>query len=242
MQHQILWMNLGMIFLMASWYMLYQKKKWKKAFKMLEKQMLNHEISILKNQMSPHFILNTIHNISVLMETDPSRSQNLLIKFGDLLRYSTYEVGQKKVELTKSLSYLEKYIELQRIRFSAENAIEYSIKGHREGKYLAPMIILPFIENAFKYGTFKETSKPGTRIFVEIFDNSLYFSIINRYKQTRIPSSKSKGIGIKNTKKRLMLIYPDQHYLNIYRKNGCFHVELTLYNLQRDEEDKLYRY
>lgn len=232
MESTILWIKLTLLLIVVSVFIFYQYRRWKKALEVLEQRKLNHEISILKNQMSPHFILNTINNISVLIETDPPRSQDLLIKFGELLRYSTYDVGQNKVELKKSMSYLDKYIELQKIRFSEKNAIETSIKGNPDGKYLAPMIILPFIENAFKYGNFEDKSKPGISIQMEIFENSLYFKISNQEVRNPASLAKSKGIGIKNTKKRLRLIYPDQHDLKIYRQNGYFHVELKINNLK----------
>jgi len=240
MENWILIVNLIAVVLVASFYMVYQHRRWKKAFGMLEQQKLNHEISILKNQMSPHFILNTINNISVLIEVDPIRSQDLLIKFGELLRYSTYDVGHSKVELKKSLSYLEKYMELQKIRYPQDNAIECTIKGYSEDKYLAPMIILPFIENAFKYAHFKDTSNPGISIFGEIYEDSLYFKIVNQYRKQPGSFKKSTGIGIRNTKKRLNLIYPDQHKLKISRQKGYFNVELTINNLRRDEKTKLY--
>lgn len=240
MESTIIITSLIVVFLLSSLYMFCQHRKWKKAFALLEEKKLSQEISILKNQMSPHFILNTINNISVLIEVDPYRSQDLLIKFGELLRYSTYDVGQRKVELRKSLSYLEKYIELQKIRFPEENAIECSIGGDPEGKYLAPMIILPFIENAFKYVHLRDKSKPGTSIAVQIDRNSLFFKIVNQCSQKKHSISKSRGIGIKNTKKRLRLIYPNQHELNIFRQNEYFHVELTINNLRKNEKAQLH--
>jgi LytS/YehU family sensor histidine kinase len=215
----------------------YQRNK-KKAIRRLESKRLGHEISILKNQMSPHFILNTINNISVLIETDPERARELLLHFGELLRYSTYNIEERKVKLSKGLGVLEKYIELQRLRLKHENAIQYRVNGSTHNKYIAPMMLLPFIENAFKHGYTATEQDPGIQIDINISSNTLQMNVKNLIKENsnHVPAEKKRGIGIENTKKRLKMIYPNEHSLNISRNNGYFTVNLEIKNLTRDAE------
>lgn len=201
-----------------------------KIIQAMEKKYLEHEISILKNQMSPHFILNTINNISVLMDSDKERSKDLLIKFGDLLRYSTYEVGNHKVELSKTLDYLDKYIELQRLRFKEKDSIHFSVHGDPENKFIAPMLLLPFVENAFKYGQRDGGKNPSIKIEIRISENNLSLFVRNYIKKRQ--KYTEKGIGINNTTKRLELIYPNQHNLNIYNDGDQFFVKLDINDLK----------
>jgi LytS/YehU family sensor histidine kinase len=189
--------------------------------------------------MSPHFILNTINNIGVLMDADTERSKNLLFKFGDLLKYSTYEVGNHKVELSQTLDYLEKYIELQRLRFKDKRTIHFSVQGTPENKYIAPMILLPFIENAFKYGKHNDEEKPSIQIDLSIFENNLWLYVRNRVKKR--PIKTENGIGIQNTTKRLEMIYPNQHTLDINNDGDQFIVKLKINDLKNGKENKLYR-
>jgi LytS/YehU family sensor histidine kinase len=188
--------------------------------------------------MSPHFILNTLNNISSMMEFDVKRAQNLLIKFGELLSYSTYKVRNNKVKLSDTLSYLDKYIELQRLRFRDKDSVYYSIRGNTDNKYIAPMLLIPFVENAFKYGQWNVEEKPAIKIEVEISENELNFSVINYIGKRR--TTIKRGIGIKNTQKRLELIYPNKHSLDIYRDKNQFFVKLQINDLSNEEEDKLY--
>lgn len=190
--------------------------------------------------MSPHFILNTINNISVLIESDPERARVLLLHFGELLRYSTYNIGKRKVKLTKGLGVLEKYIELQRLRLKHKNAIQYHVNGSTDSKYIAPMMLLPFIENAFKHGYAGTDQNPGIQIEINISSNTLRMHVKNLIKEKN-QAPTEKGIGIENTKKRLKMIYPHEHSLNISRNNGFFSVELEIKNLTRNgEQDQLH--
>jgi LytS/YehU family sensor histidine kinase len=220
--------------------LLYQHiKRENKILRAMEQKSLEHEVSILKNQMSPHFILNTINNIGVLMDADMDRSKNLLFKFGDLLRYSTYEVGSHKVKLSRTLDYLEKYIELQHLRFRDKRTIHFSVQGTSENKYIAPMILLPFIENAFKYGKHNDEEKPSIQIDLRISENSLWLYVRNRVKKR--PIKTENGIGIQNTTKRLEMIYPNQHSLDIYNDGDQFIVKLKINDLKNGKENQVYR-
>ena len=187
--------------------------------------------------MSPHFILNTINNISTLIEDEPERAHDLLIEFGDLMRYSTYDVENNKLELEKALAYLENYIDLQRLRFSNDKAVELNIQGSPKTKYIAPMMLLPFIENAFKYGTnkTKTSNHPAVQINIHIADNSLHLLVKNKMPDNQKKTShKRKGIGIENTRKRLNLIYPNKHRLDIYTQKGYFFVDLSINELRNE--------
>ena len=214
------------------------RKREERIRETVERKNIENEVSVLKNQMSPHFILNTINNISSLMDYDKERAKELLIKFGDLLRYSTYEVKNHKVKLASTLDYLDKYLELQQLRFGDKEVLRYSVQGSSEGKHIAPMILLPFIENAFKYGARYGKDKPAISIDITIEENNLCLMVGNYIKSQQ--RYVDKGIGIKNTTKRLKLIYPNQHNLDIYNDGTQFNVKLEIKDLSNGEENKLY--
>ena len=109
------------------------------------------ELALIKSQLNPHFLFNTINNIDVLISKDPGKASDYLNKLSDLLRYLLYEAKTEKIPLREELKYLEKYLELQRIRTSNPNYVDLEITGRADNLKIDPMIFLPFIENAFKH-------------------------------------------------------------------------------------------
>ncbi|TDE47954.1 sensor histidine kinase, partial [Flavobacterium sp. GT3P67] len=183
---------------------------WVKEIKLKEElKQKNHEIemALVKAQLDPHFLFNTLNNIDVLILKDATEASNYLIKLSDILRFMLYETKTDTILLKKEIEYIEKYIELQKIRTANSNYVSFKINGIQDDRTIAPMIFIPFIENAFKHSTNK---KIDNAISVEVFINkeNIIFVCENKFDTTRKFKKESNGLGNNLIQKRLKLIYP----------------------------------
>jgi sensor histidine kinase YesM len=185
------------------------------------------ELGLIKAQIQPHFLFNTINNIDILIEKQPDKASAYLNKLSDILRFMLYETGTEKISLSKELSYIEKYIDLQKLRTSVPDCIIYSVEGNSENLKIAPMLFIPFIENAFKHSEQKAAN--SINIKIEIKENKLAFHCANRLKQPR--KNYEKGLGSEIIQRRLTLLYPDQHKLEIIDDSEMYRTNLVLYNV-----------
>lgn len=190
------------------------------------------ELKLLKAQLNPHFLFNTLNNLYGLSVVKSDKLPSLMLQLSDLLRYSLYETKEIFVPLAKEISYLENYISLERIRLETQTEISFLVKGNTAGKQIAPMLLIVFVENAFKHLGTAEHKKSSVTIVIEVIDNSLKFMCKNSYDISTLAEEdleKGKsGIGLVNAKKRLALIYPETHNLSIKKDNGFFLVDVTL--------------
>jgi two-component system LytT family sensor kinase len=193
----------------------------------LEKQKLAVELELLKSKLSPHFLFNTLNNIDSLIQKDPSKASESLIKLSDIMRYLTYETATEYVELNKEVEYIKNLIELYRLRIKSPEDIQSDFQGDLTVK-IAPALFIPLIENGFKYVSFRN-NKPGITINLTSGNGIIVFEISNIYeKYSKNPFVNHSGSGINNLKKRLELTYPDKHQLIIEPGESLFHVKLTL--------------
>jgi len=200
--------------------------------KQAEKDKLEAELKALKAQINPHFLFNSLNNIYSLSLDQSEKSPELLLKLSGLMRYILYDCNDDSVALAKEIEFIQNYIDLERIRFDNTLKIDMNISGDIEGKGIAPMLLMPFIENSFKHGASKNIGKMYIRINLEVVDDVLNFEISNN-----IPENKSRnpinpevgGIGLSNVKKRLELGYePKDYNLSIFEKDKMFNVILKL--------------
>lgn len=194
----------------------------------LYKKNYEMESALIKSQINPHFLFNTINNIDVLISKDAARASAYLNNLSDILRYMVYETKTEKILLSKELSYIEKYLELQKIRTSNPDYINFEIEGIANDFMIAPMILFPFIENAFKHTEDRKKSN-SIKIKVSIEKDRLIFECENSYQKQLERSQDFNGVGNELIKRRLMLIYPDNHSLVITDNNGIYKVNLTLH-------------
>ena len=206
-------------------------KKWietRKRERMLEKEKIETELKFLKSQFNPHFLFNTINSIFVLIHKDPGMASASLAKFSDLLRYQLYECNEHQIPLHQELTYLKNFIELEKLRQEKNVSVELDIAPDLPGNLsIAPFILMPFIENAFKHVSH---SRPFNRINIKLHSDRV--SCISRLSTVfhhRIIASqdmiKHSGIGLKNVQRRLQLLYPGKHELDIRREEDavlCF--------------------
>ncbi|WP_371729447.1 sensor histidine kinase [Chitinophaga sp. SYP-B3965] len=211
-------------------------KNWietKQRERLLEKEKLETELKFLKSQFNPHFLFNTINSIFVLIHKNPDMASESLAKFSELLRYQLYECNEQQIPLSHELIYLENFIELERLR--QEQNVELSIEMEelhlQAGNFtIAPFILMPFIENAFKHVSQQPDQPNWIRMHLRFDKHQLHFDISNSISSQRrsaevLPYS---GIGLKNVQRRLDLIYPASHQLTIQKETDQFRILLQL--------------
>jgi LytS/YehU family sensor histidine kinase len=198
----------------------------------LEKLQLETELLFLRSQISPHFFFNTLNNIYALSLENSKKTPKIIIKLSELMRYLLYETKKKKQSLEKEIICIQNYLDLERIRFDEKLEVNMTISGDIKNKKIAPILLLSFIENAFKHGANKNIGKIRIDIDFNIIENFLYFRIANpiptetKYEQQL---NKSSGIGLQNVKKRLALGYKtDEYNLDIKTIDSLFIVELKI--------------
>lgn len=194
----------------------------------LNKRNYEMELALLKSQINPHFLFNTINNIDVLITKDATRASDYLNKLSDIMRFMLYESKPPKILLSKELAYIEKFIELQKIRTTNDYYVNYAVKGDAANFMIPPMILIPFIENAFKHAENKK-AEHAININLDIEHETLVFKCENSYKQNTLIKPENSGLGSEIIKRRLSLLYPQKHKLTITNKNELYKVELSLY-------------
>ena len=193
--------------------------------KALENANLNAEVNFLKSQINPHFLFNTLNSIYAQAHSRSDNTEFSILKLSELLRYVLYDSSEDKVELTKDIQYINNYIALQRLRLSQKITINYSVTGSMKGKRIAPLLLINFIENAFKHGiSYSQAS--SIDISIAIFEKTLTLTVVNPILER--DSFGPGGLGLKNVTRRLELLYADHHQLDIQRNDNLHLVKLEL--------------
>ncbi|GAA4112580.1 hypothetical protein GCM10022393_11100 [Aquimarina addita] len=191
-----------------------------------EVQRTETELQFLKAQLNPHFLFNSLNSVYSLVRTKSDDAAEAVLTLSELMRYMLYEANQKMVPLLKEIDYIKNYVSLQRLRLSNSEDVTLSIKGEYEHKSMYPLLLISFIENAFKYGTdYKGVTDIQIKIKVE--GDILMFTvsnIIGIYKK----NIDNSGVGLTNIRKRLELLYPNLHMLTIKEGRERYVVDLTL--------------
>jgi len=196
-----------------------------------ELQQKNHEteMALVKAQLDPHFLFNTLNNIDVLLIDDATVASNYLNKLSDILRFMLYETKTDTILLEKEIEYIDKYIELQKIRTANPTYVNFQITGTPGNKTIAPMVFIQFIENAFKHTTNKKTDNAiNVQIFIQ--KESIRFKCENKYDSNRKLKQESNGLGNELIQRRLNLIYPEKHLLELSNHCNLYTVNLTIKN------------
>jgi len=196
--------------------------------KEIANEKLQAELSFLKAQINPHFLFNTLNNIYALASSQSEHTAAAVMKLSNIMRYVLSDARNDLVPLEKEILFTSHYIELQKMRLTDKTSIDFTIKGDPVGKQIAPLMLLPFVENAFKYGISTREWSP-IRILLEINKESLYFSISNnKHLNTSLKITDNTGIGISNTQRRLDLLYEGRYELIIDDKSNEFSVHLNI--------------
>ena len=200
----------------------------------LQQQMIlgkvSAELAMLKLQVSPHFLFNTLNNIRWLARKKSDQTEEAVVKLSQLLRYILYQAQRDHVSLTKEIEHLHHYIDLQQMRLNDRQTVDFSVEGPVDGLLIEPLLFIPFVENAFKYGLHGQEAS-HIQIALHVSESVLAFSVENPLFALSGASSEDSGIGIANVKQRLALHYPNRHTLEYGEKAGKFiaHILLQLH-------------
>lgn len=192
----------------------------------VQQEKITAELQLLKAQVHPHFLFNTLNNIySFSLENSP-KTPGLILKLSSLLSYMLYNCKSAEVRLEKELEIMKNYTELERERYGNSIDISWNVAGEIEDKFIAPLMMLPFIENAFKHGTSEQIEKCWLSVDVSVQDNQVKAKIVNS--KNEYAKHSANGIGIDNVRKRLEFIYPNNHELKIKDEGDFFVVSLMI--------------
>lgn len=195
--------------------------RWRAA----EKARLSTELSYLKAQINPHFLFNTLNSIYSLALEKSDATADAIVRLSSFMRYVIREAHDDRVALPKELDYISHYVALQQLRLDDTATVDFQVSGDPAGLEIAPLLLISFIENAFKYGV-NPDGKSGIRIRVDILGDTLHLLVENS--KVRVFQDEQTGIGLENTRARLRLLYPRRHELTIRDEGTTFAVNLTL--------------
>jgi sensor histidine kinase YesM len=195
----------------------------------LEKEKLRAELEVLKGQLHPHFLFNTLNNLYSLILQQSKQAPDVVLRLSSLLRYVLTESSEGKTSLSKELAILNHYISLEQIRFGDRLDLSLHVEGELENQLIAPLLLLPLVENAFKHGANEMLEQPWISLSAQVQGSQLKFKIINGKPVNHNGSHPySSGIGLQNLRKRLALIYPNRHELRISHNSESFTGNLTI--------------
>ncbi|MBK8881357.1 MAG: histidine kinase [Bacteroidales bacterium] len=191
----------------------------------------NHEmeLALIKSKLDPHLLFNTINNIDTLILKDPVEGSAYLNKLSDIIRFMLYDTRADKISLSKEIEYIEKYISLQKLRTANKNYVDFSVTGNIGSKQIAPMIFIPFIENAFKHANNKKLENAIT-VSIILNDETLQLLCENRYDSKLTIRNTYGGLGNELIQKRLNLIYAGNHTLEVNKTDELYSVNLKIHN------------
>lgn len=188
------------------------------------------ELNFLKSQINPHFLFNSINSVYFLIDKNNTEARQALHKFSEMLRYQLYEIKDERIPIEKEVSYLKDYIDLQKLRRDENCSVELNIDKGMKSFAIEPLILIPFVENSFKHLSHYNNGKTNEiRIDLSRQNGEMEFSVSNTTEGKAVAEVKKQGgIGLANVKRRLELLYPDKHLLQITDREGWFNVQLKI--------------
>jgi LytS/YehU family sensor histidine kinase len=198
--------------------------------KELETQNMQSELRFLKSQVNPHFLFNTLNSLYALTLKKSDKAPEIVIKLSEMMRYMLYECNERYVPLYKEINYLKNYLELEKLRQGDGVDIQFRMEGVVTDQRIAPMMFIPFVENSFKHGVNKQLFQSFVHICLKVNNGNIHIVIENSKPDTTPNDSpvRSGGIGLKNVKRRLNLIYPERYTLKIDDSPNAYRVELSI--------------
>ena len=208
-----------------------QRRKEKQAYLQNEIETLRQsELETLKSQVNPHFLFNGLNAVyGLTLRANDQESSDAVMKLSNVLRYVLYECNRNYISLKQEIKFIQQYIEFSQLRQHTKHTIHFSIPDDIDNEQIAPLILLPFVENAMKYGLNNSLLKTDVHISLNIINDNMYFKCINSKKNMATDKlNQNSGIGLKNVRRRLELLYPEQHNLHILDGDESFTVELHI--------------
>ena len=193
----------------------------------LKEEKANAELKYLRNQIQPHFLFNTLNNLYGMVLSNDKEAPNVIIKLSEMLGYSIYDSESSLVSLEEEVDFLDNYIALERLRYGDKLELNYQKSAVPPDLLIAPLLLVPFVENAFKHGPAKQDEHSRIDLNLEVIDRHLNFRISNTFEEVPNAEGIKSGIGLANVRKRLQLLYPNRHHLNI-SEGELFEVDLKI--------------
>lgn len=214
----------GMLKFAENWFELEARKK------EIENEKLSSELRFLKAQINPHFLFNTLNNLYYLAFTNSPNTTEVIDKLSQMMRYMIYDSNHPKVPLSKELEYMKHYISLERLRLNNQVPISFDITGNTEGIEIVPLILITFLENAFKHGVTNNSTDAWIKVHLSLKGQACLFSVENSKLPTQIAETAivKSGIGLQNVERRLALSYPNQYKLSVKNEPNSYAVHLHL--------------
>ncbi|MBN2011490.1 histidine kinase [candidate division KSB1 bacterium] len=211
--------------LVIHWYTLEQAKD------ELQREKLHAELNLLKGQLHPHFLFNTLNNLYALALKQSDKVPEIIIKLSELLDFMLYECNEPTIPLSREIKLIENYSDLERLRYGNKLNVEMDLPESTTGVQIAPLMFMPLVENSFKHGVSTVRNNPYIRLKLHISGNKLHFRIENSWEAngSRDDQGYREGIGLKNLQRRLDLLYGSHYSLSINRENERFTVHLILH-------------
>lgn len=194
----------------------------------LIKENSSAELQLLKAQVHPHFLFNTLNNIYSFSLSQSSKAPDLVQKLSDVMKYMINDCEASLVSAEKEMKLIEDYVGLEQVRYGSRLSLSVNIKGDTQCKFITPLLLIPLIENSFKHGTSKMLTNSWIKLNIDLSDETLHFTLSNSkpvYNEEKIGN---KGIGLSNVRKRLQLLYPNQHDLTLESEKESFTVKLDI--------------
>ncbi len=206
----------------------FANKKEKEAFH-LKNQNLETELKFLKSQVNPHFLFNALNNIYSLAVMQAPQTPDSIMQLSEILRYMVYDSNENSVSLKSEINYIENFVELQLLKDSRGMNVELELDKSASGIQISPLLLAPFVENAFKHSKIESLKDGFIKISLKVIEKEITFHCINSKPQDKFTKDGVGGVGLENTKKRLNILYPDdQHNLTINDSEEEFEVILKL--------------
>jgi len=196
----------------------------------IAKEKAETELNFLKSQINPHFLFNSINSVYFLIDKKNEDARNALHTFSEMLRYQLYECNGNKVSLKKEIAYLKDYISVQQLRKNKNLQLQFEITGNERDTLIEPLLLIPLVENAFKHlSNFENGKKDIINISVDAEKDNLVFTVENTISTNAVKIMQNEsGIGLNNIRRRLELLYPGKHRLNITNNGECFKTQLEI--------------
>ena len=211
----------------AAFKLLYDHSRMQRRLTEMAREKAEAELSFLKSQINPHFLFNSLNSVYFLIDKANPEARQALHKFSDMLRYQLYEVKGTKIPIEKELSYLKDYVDLQKLRKDENYSVEFNCAADVKGFSIEPLLLIPFVENAFKHISHKMAGKNFEKLDMTRSNGQFSF-IIENSKEAERTTELHGGIGLNNVKRRLELLYPGKHNLQISNRDDIYQVDLKL--------------
>jgi len=218
------------VFAVSGFKLLQRNFKEEKNLQELNEKRVEAELKFLKAQVHPHFLFNTLNNLYALTLDKSPKSSEVVLKLSELLNYMLYECNEPTILVSKEIKLIENYLSLETIRYQDSLSLDFKVTGEIAAKKIAPMLLLPFVENAFKHGVSRLNKGAKVMVNLHIQEDELHFQVSNsKPAESQVdPAGYTEGIGLKNVKRRLELIYPNRHEMLFQPTDREFVVFLKL--------------